>query len=86
MLAIWLGHALFIDLDSSDGNPCAGNTLAGHAWETPHLDSLAADPPLRPAQVGLSRVDHCTIVCVAGFCWGDFNAFQRFDRTLHVET
>lgn len=48
-----------------------------------HLESLIAQPPLRPAQVELAswylrEVD-------AGVVAGDFNAIEGFDGRLHVE-
>ncbi|CAF9910610.1 hypothetical protein IMSHALPRED_009257 [Imshaugia aleurites] len=70
--------ALFIDLDCGDGNSRIrlGNT---------HLESLAADPPKRPAQVALaSGLLHDDSVH-GGVLAGDFNAIQNFDRTLHAE-
>jgi len=50
-----------------------------------HLESLVADPPVRPLQLGaiakwLQKED----VCAAALA-GDCNATQPFDRTLHVE-
>ena len=76
--------ALFIDLDYVDGNNNAGNSRI--RLGNTHLESLVADPPLRPAQVALaSRSLHDDTV-QGGVLVGDFNAIQRFDRTLHVET
>jgi tyrosyl-DNA phosphodiesterase 2 len=50
-----------------------------------HLESLAMDPPLRPAQVELvARYLHAEEVH-AGIAAGDFNAIQPFDRTLHTD-
>ena len=50
-----------------------------------HLESLVADPPLRPGQVKLAvtHLNHHTID--AGVMAGDFNAIQEFDKTLHSE-
>ncbi|KAI4863028.1 Endonuclease/exonuclease/phosphatase [Hypoxylon rubiginosum] len=50
-----------------------------------HLESLAFEPPLRPAQVQLMtrymRADGVDGALAAG----DFNAIQPFDRTLHSD-
>ncbi|KAI2782850.1 Endonuclease/exonuclease/phosphatase [Daldinia loculata] len=48
-----------------------------------HLESLAVDPPLRPAQVRVLAT-HMRAPDVHGaVAAGDFNAIQPFDRTLH---
>lgn len=53
---------------------------------TTHLESLIADPPLRPAQVALAaRWLAPEGGVVGGVMGGDFNAIQPFDRTLHAE-
>jgi tyrosyl-DNA phosphodiesterase 2 len=50
-----------------------------------HLESLAMDPPLRPAQMRLvARYLHSEEVHAA-LAAGDFNAIQPFDRTLHKD-
>lgn len=50
-----------------------------------HLESLAMDPPLRPAQMQvIARYLHAQEVH-AGVTTGDFNAIQPFDRTLHAD-
>jgi tyrosyl-DNA phosphodiesterase 2 len=50
-----------------------------------HLESLAMDPPLRPAQVRLvAQYMHAEEVHAA-LAAGDFNAIQPFDRTLHKD-
>ncbi|CAF9915211.1 MAG: hypothetical protein ALECFALPRED_010042 [Alectoria fallacina] len=75
--------ALFIDLDCSDGK-CGTRNSRVRLGNT-HLESLAANPPLRPAQVALaSRSLHDDNVH-GGVLVGDFNAIQEFDRTLHAE-
>lgn len=76
--------ALFIDLDFSDGNNNAGNSRI--RLGNTHLESLVADPPLRPAQVALASRSLHDDTAQGGVLVGDFNAIQRFDRTLHVET
>ncbi|KAL4899190.1 hypothetical protein BDW74DRAFT_163848 [Aspergillus multicolor] len=50
-----------------------------------HLESMAFDPPYRPAQLQLvARYMHEDGVDAA-ISAGDFNAIQLFDRTLHTE-
>lgn len=51
-----------------------------------HLESLALEPPLRPAQMQLvARHLHEATVVHAGLVAGDFNAIQPLDRTLHAD-
>jgi tyrosyl-DNA phosphodiesterase 2 len=50
-----------------------------------HLESLIANPPLRPAQVAASAGHLHAPRVHAGVLAGDFNAIQDFDRTLHQE-
>ncbi|PSN72272.1 hypothetical protein BS50DRAFT_448491, partial [Corynespora cassiicola Philippines] len=50
-----------------------------------HLESLVADPPVRPVQLlDAAKVlgDHGVVAAVLA---GDLNAIQPFDRTLHVD-
>lgn len=48
-----------------------------------HLESLVAEPPLRPKQVETAaQWMHDATAAVIG---GDFNAIQDFDRTLHSD-
>lgn len=50
-----------------------------------HLESLALEPPMRPAQLRLiSQYLHDKSVDAA-LAAGDFNAIQPFDRTLHSD-
>ncbi|KAF2762405.1 hypothetical protein EJ05DRAFT_620 [Pseudovirgaria hyperparasitica] len=70
---------LFVDLDTG-----AGSSRVIRVCNV-HLESLAADPPVRPTQVkAASKVLH-TAQVHAGLMCGDFNAIQPFDRTLHAE-
>ncbi|KAI1413741.1 Endonuclease/exonuclease/phosphatase [Hypoxylon sp. FL1857] len=50
-----------------------------------HLESLALDPPFRPAQMQVvAKYLHAD--CIGGaLAAGDFNAMQPFDRTLHSD-
>jgi tyrosyl-DNA phosphodiesterase 2 len=51
-----------------------------------HLESMAFDPPFRPAQMQLvARYMHEAHVDAA-LVAGDFNAILPFDRTLHVDS
>jgi tyrosyl-DNA phosphodiesterase 2 len=50
-----------------------------------HLESLVADPPLRPKQLGTASryLKETNVPCA--LLAGDLNAIQPFDRTLHSE-
>jgi tyrosyl-DNA phosphodiesterase 2 len=50
-----------------------------------HLESLIADPPLRPAQVETTAKYLHEFGITGGIMGGDFNAIQPFDRTLHSD-
>jgi tyrosyl-DNA phosphodiesterase 2 len=50
-----------------------------------HLESLALDPPLRPAQVAVAAEFLKSPDVFGSAMAGDFNAIQPFDRTLHAE-
>ncbi|KAM0229977.1 hypothetical protein ACHAP5_011494 [Fusarium lateritium] len=69
--------ALFVDISlESDKSIRLCNT---------HLESLALEPPLRPAQMGIIAT-HMRDRDVSGaVVTGDFNAIQPFDRTLHTD-
>lgn len=48
-----------------------------------HLESLVADPPIRPSQLATaSKWMHKVDASILG---GDLNAIQPFDKTLHAE-
>ncbi|KAJ4299125.1 hypothetical protein N0V90_004369 [Kalmusia sp. IMI 367209] len=68
---------LFVDLNLSKGKVLRlCNT---------HLESLVADPPVRPLQLkAAAPYLHDTTVS-ASLLAGDLNAIQPFDRTLHTE-
>ena len=58
--------------------------MVEYGWEIAHLESLEANPRLRPAQVALaSRLLLHDSVC-GGVLMGDFNAIQRSDTMLPV--
>ncbi|QUC19182.1 uncharacterized protein UV8b_03423 [Ustilaginoidea virens] len=68
--------ALFVDVDLARQRLRLANT---------HLESLAADPPLRPAQMRLAASYLRGAEGVAGaLVAGDFNAIQPFDDALHA--
>lgn len=50
-----------------------------------HLESLIADPPVRPLQLAMASqyLNETDVVCA--LLAGDLNAIQPFDRTLHSE-
>jgi len=50
-----------------------------------HLESLVADPPLRPAQMTVAAQFMRKLTVHASFLAGDLNAIQPFDRTLHSD-
>jgi tyrosyl-DNA phosphodiesterase 2 len=50
-----------------------------------HLESLVADPPLRPAQMTVAAQYLHAPTVYASFLAGDLNAIQPFDRTLHSD-
>jgi tyrosyl-DNA phosphodiesterase 2 len=50
-----------------------------------HLESLIADPPLRPAQMTIAAQYMNATTAHASFLAGDLNAIQPFDRKLHSD-
>ncbi|KAK8044811.1 endonuclease exonuclease phosphatase family [Apiospora rasikravindrae] len=72
--------ALFVDVTAPAIAPRAvrfGNS---------HLESLALDPPRRPAQMRVAaRYLHTTEELAGAVIAGDFNAIQPFDATLHSD-
>jgi len=50
-----------------------------------HLESLVADPPLRPAQMKLAARYMCAEEVCAALLAGDCNSIQPFDRTIHAD-
>lgn len=69
--------ALFVDIEDM-----APTTLR---FCNTHLESLRAEPPLRPAQVKLAARYLKDPIADGGVIAGDFNAIQDFDKTLHSE-
>ncbi|RGP78405.1 endonuclease exonuclease phosphatase family [Fusarium longipes] len=70
--------ALFVDVSlPSDGRKIR--------FCNTHLESLALEPPMRPAQMRIIA-SHMESSDIAGaIITGDFNAIQPFDRTLHTD-
>jgi len=50
-----------------------------------HLESLVADPPVRPSQLQAAAFYLHDPAVVSGILAGDLNAIQPFDRTLHSD-
>ncbi|RMZ84516.1 hypothetical protein DV737_g1121, partial [Chaetothyriales sp. CBS 132003] len=69
--------ALFVDVDIGNGRLVT--------FCNSHLESLVAEPPLRPAQVRTAYTYLHRANLVAGVMGGDFNAIQPFDRSLHSD-
>lgn len=69
--------ALFVDIE--DMTP---TTLR---FCNTHLESLTAEPPLRPAQVELAAKYLKDPAVDGALIAGDFNAIQDFDKTLHAK-
>lgn len=67
--------ALYIDLRAIDGQNLRICST--------HLESLVADPPLRPNQ--LATASKWMHEADAGILGGDLNAIQPFDKTLHSD-
>jgi len=75
--------ALFVDVVASS----SARKVVVRVGNT-HLESLALDPPLRPAQmrVAAAHMKHTEAGLLAGaVIAGDFNAVQPFDETLHSD-
>ena len=73
---------LFVDVEV--GSPGSGQQKILRLCNT-HLESLVANPPLRPDQVKSAAGFLKDGSVHAGVMAGDCNAIQPFDRTLHVE-
>ena len=66
---------LFVDVDVGDGRMLRVCNS--------HLESLVADPPLRPRQVETAAEWMREGTVYGAVMGGDFNAIQDFDRVLH---
>ncbi|KIX01754.1 uncharacterized protein Z518_09481 [Rhinocladiella mackenziei CBS 650.93] len=68
---------LFVDLDF-------GNSQIVRICNT-HLESLVADPPIRPHQLATSATHMHDPEVSGSVLGGDLNAIQPFDKTLHSD-
>ncbi|KAF2634077.1 hypothetical protein P280DRAFT_439553 [Massarina eburnea CBS 473.64] len=79
---------LFVDValsaSSSEVSSEKANSKALRLCNT-HLESLVADPPVRPLQLGAASPYLHDPKVASGVLAGDLNAIQPFDRTLHSD-
>ncbi|KAJ8110131.1 hypothetical protein OPT61_g6945 [Boeremia exigua] len=76
---------LFVDIAVSKPPPSAEHTPKFLRLCNVHLESLIADPPVRPDQLSIAaEYLHAPDVACALLA-GDLNAIEPFDRTLHTE-
>jgi tyrosyl-DNA phosphodiesterase 2 len=75
---------LFVDIALTNPQSLEGDSKVLRLCNT-HLESLVADPPLRPLQLALAShyLTETDVACA--LLAGDLNAIQPFDRTLHSE-
>ncbi|EOA88004.1 hypothetical protein ACJQWK_08494 [Exserohilum turcicum] len=75
---------LFVDICISESAKANANPRFIRLCNT-HLESLVADPPVRPIQIAVASqyLHQSSVSC--GVVAGDLNAIQPFDRTLHTE-
>lgn len=76
--------ALFVDVTVPAAAGSAGASRTVRLGNS-HLESLALDPPLRPAQVRTAAPHLHAGGLAGGVIAGDFNAIQPFDATLHSD-
>jgi tyrosyl-DNA phosphodiesterase 2 len=75
---------LFVDLELCGNSVLGGDERVLRLCNT-HLESLVADPPVRPQQLKLASVYLQELNVASALLAGDLNAIQPFDRTLHTE-
>ncbi|KAH6621903.1 Endonuclease/exonuclease/phosphatase [Boeremia exigua] len=76
---------LFVDIALSRQSSSAETSSEVLRLCNVHLESLVADPPIRPHQLStVSEYLHASKVACA-LVAGDFNAIEPFDRTLHTD-
>jgi tyrosyl-DNA phosphodiesterase 2 len=75
---------LFVDVALSPSGTNAGGPHVLRIMNA-HLESLVADPPVRPVQLADAAPYLQAPEVYAGLLAGDCNAIQPFDRTLHSE-
>ena len=73
---------LFVDISISHPSLSDGKVL--RLCNT-HLESLIADPPVRPAQLAAAATYLQKTEVACALLAGDLNAIQPFDKTLHSE-
>ncbi|KAF2871408.1 Endonuclease/exonuclease/phosphatase [Massariosphaeria phaeospora] len=80
---------LFLDiaLKAPEAEPVSGAGAGSKVLRlcNTHLESLAADPPVRPAQMGVAGKYLREPNVAAALFAGDLNAIESFDRILHTE-
>ncbi|KAL8718543.1 MAG: hypothetical protein Q9225_004333 [Loekoesia sp. 1 TL-2023] len=74
---------LFVDLAMDSSNNESKETTLRLC--NTHLESLVADPPLRPAQMEIVAKHLHDPTVHGGLVAGDFNAIEPFDRTFHID-
>jgi tyrosyl-DNA phosphodiesterase 2 len=85
--SIFERDGLFVDIPLlSSGSPASGKK-DGQVLRlcNTHLESLVADPPVRPLQLAAAAPYLAALHVGAALLAGDLNAIQPFDRTLHSE-
>lgn len=75
---------LFVDIALTNTQPGNDNKKVLRLCNT-HLESLIADPPVRPLQLAAASKILKENSVASALIAGDFNAIQPFDRTLHSE-
>ncbi|KAJ4373042.1 hypothetical protein N0V83_003333 [Neocucurbitaria cava] len=75
---------LFVDIALEGPSGADSSSTVMRLCNT-HLESLVADPPVRPAQVAAASPYLHAPAVTSALLAGDLNAIQPFDRTLHSE-
>jgi len=75
---------LFVDIALTNTQSSAETGKVLRLCNT-HLESLVADPPVRPLQLATASKILKEDIVASALIAGDFNAIQPFDRTLHTE-
>lgn len=85
----WLSNfdrdGLFVDIALTHPNSSSSSTSKVLRLCNVHLESLVADPPIRPTQMAAAAkyLHQPNVACA--LLAGDCNAIQPFDRTLHSD-
>jgi tyrosyl-DNA phosphodiesterase 2 len=75
---------LFVDIAVTNKQPANADPKVLRLCNT-HLESLVADPPVRPLQLAAASPYLKKPNVVGALLAGDLNAIQPFDRTLHSD-